>query len=867
MAEPVTCVNGKREPVVATYPPLGVVTKLTATTINFSCVLKDVLGSQDAAWEVKLFYTSIDSHEWEEHDLDPSEATLFEPYNRNSARELSRVFEANIEISDVVRFRLMFRRNLGAPWIEVGAHPECEGILIPAPKGQTKISLDLHHHMHELNPELRSKLLDDGADTRVVSWMVEAPVEAASGESPYMTQVMFGKPFGGQFLRWSAISRNTTSWMAPRQGRNYFKLDVAAITCSFMNHRGEHLVVLGLSGLEDVMAIFGDNNEGALMIKIRNERHTPGYGRVIVAAGSEFEATLHSALGQARTIFGCTDRPLGDGSRSQKEFGQDWADNWINGLIYSPSNHLRHKHTEQEITESLNALSAKGITVSGLVLDDTWQNVDPERPSRFHAGLVDFEASKDAFKSGLRHAVAEIKGRHKSVRSVIVEHPIFGSWGGISRSNDSGGSVQKTYETIDVQRSEAIQSDQKTLLTLSLVAPENAQRFFHDYYEFLTSSDISAVRVDGVYMLETLASAKDRCSLAEVYLDAQSSAASTAFPGGTMSTMSLSPSSLLNNLKASHRPIVKNIGIFPDHRKYVFNNAHNAWLSNGIGNLPDWGAIGSTKDHGAFHAAARAISGGPIQISSFDGTDDGDLEIFQQITAITARGKTVALRPSGIGRATNPYISFGDNALLKISNTHNVGKMPVSILGIFNVSDRPISELLQLRDFANIDPTMSYAVRSECGRTSKPVKVDSSLLLSIDVDVSQYAFLCAYPLTALIHNDNNDIVYMTVLGLQKKMINVAAIISSTFGVEDNAPTAKTVVKGFGFLDFYISDLPKRSIGENTCKIQVQGKSVVPSTDIVCVNDRVMTLDLESIWKEQKLEGSTDEIYVDVSLYS
>ena len=64
-----------------------------------------------------------------------------------------------------------------------------------------------------------------------------------------------------------------------------------------------------------------------------------------------------------------------------------------------------------------------------------------------------------------------------------MEHPIFGSWGGISSSNDSEGSVQKTYETIDVQRSEAIQSDQKTLLTLSLVAPENAQRFFDDYYE------------------------------------------------------------------------------------------------------------------------------------------------------------------------------------------------------------------------------------------------------------------------------------------------------------------------------------------------------------------------------------------------
>lgn len=125
--------------------------------------------------------------------------------------------------------------------------------------------------------------------------------------------------------------------------------------------------------------------------------------------------------------------------------------------------------------------------------------------------------------------------------------------------------------------------------------------------------------------------------------------------------------------------------------------------------------------------------------------------------------------------------------------------MPVSILGIFNVSDGPISELLQLWDFANIDPTMSYVVRSACGTTSEPVKVHSSLLLSIDVDVSEYAFLCAYPLTALAHNDNNEIIYMTVLGLQNKMINAAAIMSSTFAIEDNALTAKTVVKGFGFL--------------------------------------------------------------------
>lgn len=70
------------------------------------------------------------------------------------------------------------------------------------------------------------------------------------------------------FFRWFGISRNTTSWMAPRQGRGYFKLDVAAILCSFINANGDHLIVFGISGFENVMTIFGDNNEGAMMIKV-----------------------------------------------------------------------------------------------------------------------------------------------------------------------------------------------------------------------------------------------------------------------------------------------------------------------------------------------------------------------------------------------------------------------------------------------------------------------------------------------------------------------------------------------------------------------------------------------------------------------
>ena len=174
-------------------------------------------------------------------------------------------------------------------------------------------------------------------------------------------------------------------------------------------------------------------------------------------------------------------------------------------------------------------------------------------------------------------------------------------------------------------------------------------------------------------MLETLKSAVMRCSLAEKYLDAQAAASLKNFQGGTLKGMSLSPSALLNSLKPcpNRRQVVRNTGVFPDHREHVFANASNALLSNSVGNIPDWGPIQSTRVNGSFHVAARSISGGPIQISSFDGSDATDFELVQRISGRTGKGKTVVLRPHDIGRATNAYVAFEDNVLLRIGNTHS----------------------------------------------------------------------------------------------------------------------------------------------------------------------------------------------------
>ncbi|KAH6653197.1 raffinose synthase or seed imbibition protein Sip1-domain-containing protein [Truncatella angustata] len=853
---------------IFSYPPLGQVTKVTVPEVSFTCVLNLDLQCMTGDWQVLLRYTSIGSDTWQEDILTRSERHILKSQGQKDPTRIQLSFETKILITAAIRFETRARHGSKGAWITALGDSKLDSIvtLADVTDSRNQKLLDINDYISDLNPELRSRLLGNDLKSNVTSWIVEVPVEAAQGEAAHMTQVMFGKPFGGEFLSWFAISRNTTSWMAPRQGRTYFKLDVAAILCSFVSVHGQHLIVLGISGFENVMAIFGDDNGGALMIKIRNEREAPGLGRVILAVGINFEETLAYALSQARAMFTNTSGPNNSwASNPIPKLSRDWADHWMNGLIYSPFSSVVQKISLHEIMDGLKDLEAKGIIVSSLILENGWQKVDQNAPSRYHAGLVDFDTDPAAFKLGLKHAITDIKGQHRSVRNIIVNHPIFGYWGGVSE--DPNGPLRQSYEIVHVQRSETIQPGPKTVLSLALVSSRDVKRFFKDYYKFLLSCGVSAVQTEGIYMLETLNSAVERCALSESYLDAQSAASLEYFPGGTLASMSLSPSALFNSLKSTQagQQVVRNSAIFPDHRKHVFNNAVNALLSRAIGNIPDWGPVQSTKDNGAFHLAARVISGGPIQIKSFDGSSAADLDVVRRVSGRTANGKIVVLRPTGIGRTVNPYVGFEDCVLLKIGNTHVIGTLVVSILGTFNVSDRALSEILDIKDFPGVDPAKEYLVTSNSGIIGNSLKVDGQSLILVNLEPSSYEFLCAYPLTTLTNPQSETTIHVATLGVREKLLGAAAILDTNFSIEKGLLGFRVVLKVLGALDLYISDLPRRTIKEGTCNLTLQGRIVTPSIQTIRVTDRILRLDLESIWSEQKIESESDEIYVEFTI--
>lgn len=66
-----------------------------------------------------------------------------------------------------------------------------------------------------------------------------------------------------------AIVRNGYPWLAPRQGMSQFELDSEAIICSFLSKLGKHLVLLAISGIDNVTTVFTSNDKGNVVLRVR----------------------------------------------------------------------------------------------------------------------------------------------------------------------------------------------------------------------------------------------------------------------------------------------------------------------------------------------------------------------------------------------------------------------------------------------------------------------------------------------------------------------------------------------------------------------------------------------------------------------
>lgn len=70
------------------------------------------------------------------------------------------------------------------------------------------------------------------------------------------------------FCRWFALVRLWQPWLAPRHGKTEFQIDKDALICSFQNSKGMHMVILGVSGLNNVSTVLRNGELGQVILRV-----------------------------------------------------------------------------------------------------------------------------------------------------------------------------------------------------------------------------------------------------------------------------------------------------------------------------------------------------------------------------------------------------------------------------------------------------------------------------------------------------------------------------------------------------------------------------------------------------------------------
>lgn len=188
---------------------------------------------------------------------------------------------------------------------------------------------DLADYIDELPSFLT--IQKDASDTPQTNlWSITAPVNAAHGKDPGFLAATLGLP--KDFSRWFAVTRLWSPWIAPRQGKDKFQPDKEAILTAFERNDGTHLVVLAISGVDDVLTILTHNGEGRIVVKSQNDREQDGIIRLVAAIGMDLESAVASTMYYARKVVTQYQEATGEADAEYQAlvdgFKPEWLENW-----------------------------------------------------------------------------------------------------------------------------------------------------------------------------------------------------------------------------------------------------------------------------------------------------------------------------------------------------------------------------------------------------------------------------------------------------------------------------------------------------------------------------------------------------------
>jgi hypothetical protein len=268
--------------------------------------------------------------------------------------------------------------------------------------------------------------------------------------------------------------------------------------------------------------------------------------------------------------------------------------------------------TEGKVLASARSLRDKRVPVGFVLVDDGWLSVRERK-------LTSYAADAAKFPQGLAPLARALREEF-GLRHVGVWHTFQGYWDGV----ELGSEVALAHKTF------------RGLEGKEMPDPRGGagESFYADWYRQLKESGYDFVKVDGqgntLKFTDGLlplfdAGAGTHRNLeqaARVFFGAPAPAAGVGDAVGVINCMEMSLENAYNWRESN---VARNSDDYlPDTpqnaKEHVYQNAYNAyWLSNFA--YPDWDMFQSHDAHAAYHAEARAVSGGPVYFTDEAGKE------------------------------------------------------------------------------------------------------------------------------------------------------------------------------------------------------------------------------------------------------
>ncbi len=471
-----------------------------------------------------------------------------------------------------------------------------------------------------------------------------------------------------ELVRFTALHRYEPFWMKPRAGARLSDVPQETQFLLGQLRDGQWLLLVPLVGELFRFSLRGQRDDCLELLGETGDSFAPGTGglALYLAVGSDPHALVRDGL-----------RSVAERMQWGRLRGEKAVPDFVDYFGWCTWDAFYQDVTAAKIREGLSDFAAGGVRPKMLVLDDGWQRtaLTPTGERR----LTSFSAN-DKFDGDLAPTIRAAKSEF-GVEVVLVWHAMIGYWGGIDGAALRGyGVVEQTRQFGEGVLSHVPSFNQVWWgSVVGFVPSAHIARFYDDYHGSLAAQGVDGVKVDNQAVLESVSQRQGgRIAVSRAYRSALEASAGKHFEGRLINCMSNAQETWYGSIEST--VLRSSIDFFPNdpeaHGLHLHTNAQvGLWFGEFM--LPDWDMFQSAHGWGPFHAAGRAISGGPVYVSDKPGEHD-----FALLRKLVCFDGTI-LRCDGPGRPTIDTICADptrEDVLLKIWNRNGAS----SIVGVFN---------------------------------------------------------------------------------------------------------------------------------------------------------------------------------------